>query len=131
MSACASRGPNEAGRGCRQAAPHAAQVRRDEVERGDDQYLGAGVDTTVAAIGNIVALVGSHPDQFDLIRKGPSPVPAAFNEGLRVRAPVHAWGRRATEDIDGPSSPQVRRSRSFSAPAVETRALREPEWLPR
>ncbi|NIF15320.1 cytochrome P450, partial [Burkholderia sp. Ax-1735] len=32
------------------------------------QYLGAGVDTTVAAIGNIVALFGSHPGQLDLIR---------------------------------------------------------------
>ncbi|MFD6280204.1 cytochrome P450 [Streptomyces sp. NPDC060209] len=64
------------------------------------QYLGAGVDTTVAAIGNIVALFGSHPDQLALIRRDPSLVPAAFNEVLRFWAPVHAWGRRATEDID-------------------------------
>ncbi|MGW3763767.1 cytochrome P450 [Streptomyces sp. NPDC005131] len=63
------------------------------------QYLGAGVDTTVAAIGNIVALFGSHPDQLDLIRKDPSLVPAAFNEALRFWAPVHAWGRRATKDV--------------------------------
>src|SRR3954453_23114794 len=33
------------------------------------QYLGAGVDTTVAAIGNIVALFGTYPEQFDLVRK--------------------------------------------------------------
>ncbi|MFD4763396.1 cytochrome P450 [Streptomyces sp. NPDC058439] len=64
------------------------------------QYLGAGVDTTVAAIGNIVALFGSHPDQLDLIRRDPSLVPAAFNEVLRFWAPVHAWGRRATKDVD-------------------------------
>lgn len=64
------------------------------------QYLGAGVDTTVAAIGNIVALFGSHPEQLDLIRKDPSLVPAAFNEALRFWAPVHAWGRRATKDVD-------------------------------
>ncbi|MER5688165.1 cytochrome P450 [Streptomyces sp. NPDC002205] len=64
------------------------------------QYLGAGVDTTVAAIGNIVALFGSHPEQLDLIRKDPSLVPAAFNEVLRFWAPVHAWGRRATKDVD-------------------------------
>ncbi|MFJ2093417.1 cytochrome P450 [Streptomyces sp. NPDC087901] len=64
------------------------------------QYLGAGVDTTVAAIGNIVALFGSHPGQLDLIRKDPSLVPAAFNEVLRFWAPVHAWGRRATEDVE-------------------------------
>ncbi|MEU2677586.1 cytochrome P450 [Streptomyces sp. NPDC007107] len=64
------------------------------------QYLGAGVDTTVAAIGNIVALFGAHPDQLDLVRKDPSLVPAAFNEALRFWAPVHAWGRRATKDVE-------------------------------
>ncbi|NDZ80201.1 cytochrome P450 [Streptomyces sp. SID10853] len=64
------------------------------------QYLGAGVDTTVAAIGNTVALFGAHPDQLDLVRQDPSLVPAAFNEVLRFWAPVHAWGRRATRDID-------------------------------
>lgn len=64
------------------------------------QYLGAGVDTTMAAIGNIVALFGSHPDQLELIREDPSLVPAAFNEVLRFWAPIHAWGRRATKDVD-------------------------------
>ncbi|WP_405143700.1 cytochrome P450 [Sphaerisporangium sp. NBC_01403] len=64
------------------------------------QYLGAGVDTTVAAIGNIVALFASHPDQLDLIRKNPALVPGAFNEVLRFWPPVNAWGRRATKDVD-------------------------------
>ncbi|WP_405902211.1 cytochrome P450 [Streptomyces sp. NBC_00656] len=64
------------------------------------QYLGAGVDTTVAAIGNIVALIGSHPGRLEQIRKDPSLVPAAFNEVLRFWAPVHAWGRRATEEVE-------------------------------
>ncbi|MEV0973958.1 cytochrome P450 [Microtetraspora glauca] len=64
------------------------------------QYLGAGVDTTVAAIGNIVALFASHPDQLDLIRENPSLVPGAFNEVLRFWPPVNAWGRRATKDVD-------------------------------
>ncbi|MEV6163391.1 cytochrome P450 [Streptomyces sp. NPDC052052] len=64
------------------------------------QYLGAGVDTTIAAIGNLVALFGSHPDQLALVREDPSLVPAAFNEALRFWAPVHAWGRRATQDVE-------------------------------
>ncbi|MFF3572380.1 cytochrome P450 [Nocardia jiangxiensis] len=63
------------------------------------QYLGAGVDTTIAAIGNIVALFAAHPEQLALIRANPSLVPGAFNEALRYWAPVHAWGRRATEDV--------------------------------
>lgn len=71
------------------------------------QYLGAGVDTTIASIGNIVALFGRHPDQFELVRRDPSLVPAAFAEVLRFWPPVHAWGRKATRDaeIDGAMVP--------------------------
>lgn len=64
------------------------------------QYLGAGVDTTVAAIGNIVALFATHPEQLDRVRKDSSLAPAAFNEALRFWAPVHAWGRRVTRDVE-------------------------------
>jgi cytochrome P450 len=64
------------------------------------QYLGAGVDTTIAAIGNAVALFAAHPEQLALVRDDPSLVPAAFNEVLRYWAPVHAWGRRATRDVE-------------------------------
>ncbi|MFE9102547.1 cytochrome P450 [Actinomadura geliboluensis] len=64
------------------------------------QYLGAGVDTTIASIGNLVALFAAHPDQLALVREDPSLVPAAFNEVLRYWAPVHAWGRRTTRDVE-------------------------------
>jgi cytochrome P450 len=63
------------------------------------QYLGAGIDTTIAAIGNIVALFGAHPEQLGLVRQDPALIPAAFNEALRFWAPVHAWGRRVTRDV--------------------------------
>jgi len=64
------------------------------------QYLGAGVDSTIASIGNIVALFAAHPDQLALVRKDPSLVPAAFNEALRYWAPLHAWGRRVMKDVE-------------------------------
>ncbi|PWI10074.1 cytochrome P450 [Streptomyces sp. NWU339] len=64
------------------------------------QYLGAGVDTTIAAIGNIVALFAEHPDQLALVRANPSLIPAAFNEVLRFWPPINAWGRRATKDVE-------------------------------
>lgn len=72
------------------------------------QYLGAGVDTSIASIGNIIALFGRHPEQFDLVRQDPSLIPAAFAEVLRYWAPVHAWGRIATRDVetDGVTVPQ-------------------------
>ncbi|WP_151769693.1 cytochrome P450 [Streptomyces abyssomicinicus] len=64
------------------------------------QYLGAGVDSTVAAIGNIVALFAAHPGQLALVRANPALVPAAFNEVLRFWPPVNAWGRRVTEEVE-------------------------------
>lgn len=64
------------------------------------QYLGAGVDSTIAALGNIIALFAAHPDQLALVRENPSLVPAAFNEVLRYWGPVHAFGRRATRDVE-------------------------------
>ena len=64
------------------------------------QYLGAGVDTTVAAIGNIIALFAQHPDQLALVREDHALVGSAFNEVLRYWAPVHAWGRRVTKDVE-------------------------------
>ncbi len=64
------------------------------------QYLGAGVDTTIASIGNLVALFAAHPDQFALVRENRSLVPAAFNEVLRYWIPIHVWGRRVTKDVE-------------------------------
>jgi cytochrome P450 len=64
------------------------------------QYLGAGVDSTIASIGNIIALFAAHPDQLALVRENPSLVPAAFNEVLRYWPPLHVWGRRATKDVE-------------------------------
>ncbi len=64
------------------------------------QYLGAGVDTTIAVIGNIVALFGRHPEQFELVRQDTSRVPAAFAEILRFWTPVHAWGRKTTKEVE-------------------------------
>ena len=64
------------------------------------QYLGAGVDSTIAALGNIIALFAAHPDQLELVRKDPALVPAAFNEILRYWSVLHAWGRRTTRDVE-------------------------------
>ena len=64
------------------------------------QYLGAGVDTTIASIGNLIALFSAFPEQFDLVRADPTLVPAAFAEVLRYWAPLHAWGRAVTRDVE-------------------------------
>jgi cytochrome P450 len=64
------------------------------------QYVAAGLDTTIAAIGNTIAQLAANPDQFELLRADRSLVPSTFNEGLRYEAPIHAQGRITTEDVD-------------------------------
>jgi cytochrome P450 len=64
------------------------------------QYLGAGVDTTIAAIGNALAQFAANPDQFDLVREDRSIIPSAFNEVLRYEAPAHAFARLVKQDIE-------------------------------
>lgn len=64
------------------------------------QYVAAGVDSTIATLGNAVAHLGANPDQYDLLREDPSLIPATLNEVLRYEAPVHAFGRLVKEDID-------------------------------
>jgi cytochrome P450 len=64
------------------------------------QYVAAGMDSTITALGNAIYLLATHPDQFDLMRRDRSLVPAAFNEILRYDAPIHAFGRFVNEDFD-------------------------------
>ncbi|MEU8247878.1 cytochrome P450 [Nonomuraea sp. NPDC048916] len=64
------------------------------------QYVAAGMDTTIASIGNAIALFAAHPDQFDLVREDPSLIPSAFNEVLRYEAPAPIFGRLVTEDVE-------------------------------
>ncbi len=64
------------------------------------QYIAAGMDTTIATIGNALALFGAHPDQFELLRANHSLVGAAMNEVLRYHAPLPVAGRGVTRDIE-------------------------------
>ncbi|HKX69437.1 MAG TPA: cytochrome P450 [Intrasporangium sp.] len=64
------------------------------------QYVAAGVDSTIATLGNALAHLGAHPDQYELLREDPSLIPSALNEVLRYEGPVHAFGRLVKEDVD-------------------------------
>jgi cytochrome P450 len=64
------------------------------------QYVAAGLDTTVAAIGNAIELFGENPDQYEKLRNDPTLIPAAMNEVLRMDAAMLAQGRRTTRDVE-------------------------------
>jgi cytochrome P450 len=71
------------------------------------QYVAAGMDTTIASIGNTLWLLGANPDQYELLRADHSLVQNAFNEALRMEPPVHAFGRVTKKEvtIDGVTIP--------------------------
>lgn len=64
------------------------------------QYLAAGLENTVATFANALALFGRHPEQFAKVREDAELVPSALNEVLRYWAPIHAWGRITTRDVE-------------------------------
>jgi cytochrome P450 len=63
-------------------------------------YLAPSLDTTVSALGNAIWLFGQHPDQWDLLRREPERVKAAFNEVLRLESPISCFTRVATTGTD-------------------------------
>lgn len=63
-------------------------------------YLTAGMDTTVNALGAMIWLLGSHPDQWRELRTMPKRAAAVVNEVLRIEAPAQLFSRVATEDVD-------------------------------
>ena len=62
-------------------------------------YTWPGIDTTVNALGAAVALFARHPEQWDRVRADRRLIPSAFNEVLRLHAPVHYFTRVATQAV--------------------------------
>lgn len=90
------------------AAAERGEIPADSSSHIIHQYVAAGMDTTIATIGNALQLFGEHPDQYQLLRQDPTLIPAALNEVLRYCALMVAQGRRTTRDveIDGTVIPQ-------------------------
>ncbi len=64
------------------------------------QYVAAGLDTTVATIGNFIHRMGENPEQYAMLRNDPELATSALNETLRYSALMITQGRRATRDVD-------------------------------
>ena len=59
-------------------------------------FLSAGVDTTIYALGNAVLCFAENPEQWQLLRKDPSRLRAAFEEVMRFESSFQAFFRTAT-----------------------------------
>jgi cytochrome P450 len=64
------------------------------------QYIAAGMDTTIASIGNAIVLFARHPEQFQKLREDRSLVGSAFAEVQRFMTPMPVVGRLVTRDTE-------------------------------
>jgi cytochrome P450 len=62
--------------------------------------LVAGHETTVNLIGNSIAALAAHPEQWKLLRQDPSLVPQAVEEVLRWDPPVQLSARVARQEVN-------------------------------
>ncbi len=82
------------------AAAERGEIPSDSCGHIIHQYVAAGLDTTIATIGNALQLFGQHPDQYQLLRQDSALIPAALNEVLRYCALMIATGRQTTRDVE-------------------------------
>jgi len=75
-------------------------ITEDEAALLVRSLLTAGVDTTVAAIGNALHCFAEHPDQWDILREDPTQAKHAFEEVLRYTSPVQTFFRTTTKDTE-------------------------------
>lgn len=61
-------------------------------------YGSAGMDTTVNSISAAVTLLAQNPHQWRALRADPSLINSAYEEVLRLEAPVQGFGRHTTRD---------------------------------
>lgn len=59
-----------------------------------------GMDTVMAAVGNIFVALGQRPDLQARLRDEPALIPTAVEEFLRYDAPVQGFARSVTRDVE-------------------------------
>lgn len=62
-------------------------------------YATASLDTTANAVGNLLLLLGQHPDQWALIRDEPELAMSAIREALRLETPAQWFCRVTTCEV--------------------------------
>jgi cytochrome P450 len=64
------------------------------------QYIAAGMDTTIASLGNAIVLLARFPEQFQRLREDRSLVASTFAEVQRYMAPMPVAGRLVARDTE-------------------------------
>jgi cytochrome P450 len=80
-------------------AVDAGEATEDEAGMLTRSLLSAGLDTTVAAIGNALVAFTRFPEQWAMLRETPSLARSAFDEAMRLESPVQAFFRTTSRAI--------------------------------
>lgn len=86
----------------------------------------AGQETTLSFIANTMDTLLRHPDQLDLLRRDPSLISPALEEGLRFESPVSRQPRLVKEDVELGSK---RLSKGEMVFQMINAANRDPAWF--
>jgi cytochrome P450 len=82
------------------AAADRGEIPREYCPAMMREYLAPSLDTTIAATGHLLRLLGDNPDQYALVRANEDLIPAAVNEALRLETPIRSFTRYVTRDFD-------------------------------
>jgi hypothetical protein len=81
------------------AAADRGEISEEEAGLLVRSLLSAGVDTTVHSIAWALHLLATHPAQWAALRDDPTLIRPAFEESLRLAAPVQLFFRTTTRDV--------------------------------
>ena len=64
-----------------------------------NDYVGPSLDTTIFATQAAIRLFAENPDQWNILREKPAPIPNAVNKVVRLEAPIQNFSRVTTQDF--------------------------------
>lgn len=76
----------------------AGQITEEEAGMLVRAFLTAGMVATIASVGIVLWALATNHEQFDIVKDDPSLARAAFDEALRLNAPVHHFYRTCIAD---------------------------------
>lgn len=75
-------------------------LARDELPALLVDYIAPSLDTTISAISNALYLLGTHPEQWELLKNDRTLMTSAVNEVVRLESPLRAFARGVREDVE-------------------------------
>lgn len=76
------------------------QITEEEAAMLVRAFLAAGMDATIAAVGITLWSLATNPGEFEKLKADPSLARSAFDEALRLNAPVHHFYRTCIEETE-------------------------------